>query len=332
MNIGIKPQYEWNTKTLEFYENSYQILRTPDFDDSTRLLKPQNGKQVLGNYGSAKTCRFCGKSEPEVTFKKVAHAFPEAIGNHVLTTLYECDECNSFFGRTIENDYTNFFSLYHSVMQIKGKRGVPRCSFKVPCEKRTDSCAEYCVDIINADDNQFEIRKCQEANGKYVEINNKGFVIRKPVAGCCPIAVYKALVKMALTVMPIEELQLFETARSWILQPEHENIFNKPLLVRYKMIPGFNVTKYPCYYLYKRKGDVWEYPYMLFQLTYACYSLLIELPKDGSNSLIDKLDKIPFPEMPFYANTEGIWDLSNKAVDKGYTNSMEFSYEMMQEL
>lgn len=93
-------------------------------------------------------------------------------------------------------------------MKIAGKRGTPKCKFKVPCEKRTDNCTEYCIDI-SFDKNEPYIRQCIEANKKYINISNNAITISKPVGKCCPIAVFKAIVKMAISVMPIEELHLF---------------------------------------------------------------------------------------------------------------------------
>lgn len=70
---------------MDFYEENYDILRTPDFNDRSRLLTPQNKVQFIGDPHN-KVCRFCGKKDGEVTFKKIAHVFPEAIGNNVLAS------------------------------------------------------------------------------------------------------------------------------------------------------------------------------------------------------------------------------------------------------
>lgn len=39
-------------------------------------------------------CRFCGKSVPRVSFKKIAHAIQDALGNKLLFCYEECDTCN----------------------------------------------------------------------------------------------------------------------------------------------------------------------------------------------------------------------------------------------
>lgn len=328
MKVGIKKEVDSNT--VQYYESFYDVVRTPDFDEKSRLLIPNHGMNTIG-CSKNKICRFCGKGEDEVNFKKIAHVFPESIGNNALASNYECDVCNQFFGNTIENDYANFFSLYHSIMQVDGKSGIPKCSFKIPCLIRTNECAKYCVDI-DFKDSIPSIRKCREVNDQYIKCMNNSMTISKPVGKHCPIAVFKAIVKMAITVMPIEEIPIFSDTIKWILNPEHSNLYNnKKLLVRYKMIPGFNVTKYPHYVLFKRKKTVWDKPYMLFNLTYGCFSLFVEIPRNSDNCPNSEFINIPFPEIPFYTSTEGTWDLSKKDGDKNFKHSITLSFENMNE-
>ncbi len=152
---------------------------------------------------TVKKCRFCGKSENDVEFKKVAHVFPEAIGNKTLFSTYECDECNQYFGDTIENEYSNFFNLFHSIMQVEGKKGIIKCKFKIPCQIQTEKCRKYCVEI-DVENGNPKINKCTEVGREYLDLSNSSLRISKPVGKCCPIAVYKAIVKMAISVMPLE--------------------------------------------------------------------------------------------------------------------------------
>lgn len=306
MQIGIKK--ERDSESEQYYNTYYDILRTPDFKDSSRLLKPSHGIQKIGSPHNKK-CRFCGRDESNTSFTKIAHVFPECIGNMVLASNYECDECNQFFGNTIENEFANYFSLYHSIMQISGKNGKPKCCFKVPCSTRNDTCMKYCVRIEFQDDTP-SISLCEDVDKKYINLSNNSIQISKPIGKHCPIAVFKAIVKMAITVMPTEELSLFSGTIKWLLEKNHSNIFNKKLLVRYKMIPGFNVTKFPHYILYRRKKTVWNKPYMLLNLTYGCFSLFVEIPRDNDCSSNDGIKALPFPPISFYTSTEGIWDLS----------------------
>ena len=192
-------------------------------------------------------------------------------------------------------------------MQIRGKNGIPKSSFKIPCSKRTDKCAKNCIDInFDFKENRPYIRSCKEVDSQFIEMTNNSIIISKPVDKYYPIAVFKAIVKMAITVMPIEEISLFSNAIKWILDAEHKNFYiDKKLLVRYKMIPGFNVTKYPHYMLFRRKKTVFGKPFMLFNLTYGCLSLFVEIPRNNDKFPNSSFEKVPFPEIPFYTSTEG---------------------------
>lgn len=330
MKIGNKKNI--NSDIIKYYELNYDLVRTPDFDEKSRLLKPENGVHAIG-YSKNKTCRFCGKGEDEVSFKKIAHAFPESIGNKSLLSNYECDICNQYFGNTIENDYSKFFSFYHSIMQIRGKNGIPKCSFKIPCSKRTDKCAKNCIDVsFNPKENIPYIRACKEVDSQFIKLANNSIIISKTVDNYCPIAVFKAIVKMAITVMPFEEISLFSNAIKWLLDKEHKNFYiDKKLLVRYKMIPGFNVIKYPRYALYRRKTTIFDKPYMLFNLTYGCFSLLVEIPRNNYSIPDSKFLDSPFPPIPFYTLTEGLWDLSEKESPKDFRHSIKLCFDYMTE-
>lgn len=325
MKVGIKK--DLNLINVQYYKSFYDVVRTPDSDEKSRILIPNHGINTIG-CSKNKICRFCGKGEDEVSFKKIAHALPEFIGNKVLASNYECDVCNQFFGNTIENDYANFFSLYHSIMQVDGKNGKPKCGFKIPCLVRTNKCAKYCLEIYFKE--RIYIRKCREVDDQYIKFKKDSMTISKPVGKYCPISVFKAIVKMAITVMPFEEMSIFSDTIKWILNPEHSNLYSeKKLLVRYKIIPGFNVIKYPYYILYKRKNIVWNKPYMLFNLTYGCFSLFVEIPRNRCNCPSFEFESMPFPEIPFYTSTEGTWDLSKKEGDKNFKHRITLSFSDM---
>lgn len=307
MVIGINENID--EEILLYYEAHYDLLRTPDDNPESRLLNPSKKIKPIGD-SINKKCRFCGKTKKETRFKKIAHAFPDSIGNSVLISNIECDNCNQFFGNSIENEYANFFSLYHSIMQIDGKSGVPKCGYKISCSKRTKSCAKNCVEIHFGQEYP-SMRICEEVPTDYIEMSNTSLTISRPLGRCCPIAVFKTIVKMAITVMPPEEVPLFSKTVQWLLAPQHQNIdSNRKLLVRYKMIPGFNVTKYPHYALYRRKHYIECEPYMLFNLTYGCFSLLVEIPNDYDNGSNNRFTQIPFPLIPFHTSSEDTWNLS----------------------
>jgi|GEM_PF-1647736 len=319
-------------RALCFYEKNYDVVDTPNFNDQTRLLKSNNGLKYIGV--KRKTCRFCGKSEPDVSFIEDPHLFPESIGNKAYLSPYECDTCNGKFGRGIENDYGNYFQFYHSFAGIKGKRKIPKFKSR---DGVTDCNGIFhpnfeafwvTKDPNNPDERYFIVVQNKETSSFKDESNDIKF--EEIIPGCCPIAVYKTLVKMAISGMSFTELVHFKHTIEWILDTNHVNIFSiNRLIVRYVMIS--NVTKYPHFIIYKRKPCVWGIPYMLFNLTYGIFSMLIEVPRDNEHITQD-INSVPFPPIHFYTSSIGCWDLSSVKLEPGSKHSISFHYDNSTEI
>jgi len=70
-------------------------------------------------------CRFCGKQPPNATFQTDAHAIPELLGNNNVFLQDECDICNHFFGKYLEDHLAKMLAGTRSLATIRGKKGVP---------------------------------------------------------------------------------------------------------------------------------------------------------------------------------------------------------------
>lgn len=91
------------------------ILKKEDFDiekEITNIEKKYNINTaiILNNIGrpkyiyidgdkNHKICRFCGKDEKSVTFLNKSHVVPKFLGNFLIISNFECDECNSYFSK-----------------------------------------------------------------------------------------------------------------------------------------------------------------------------------------------------------------------------------------
>lgn len=342
MKVGIRPLNDLDFQTLNFYERNYSVVDTPDFQDDTRLLKPDknaysphsrrrgySGMKMVGNDGAGRRCRFCGRSYPEVTFEKVAHAIPESTGNKALETAYECDECNSFFGDHLEYHFGRFFQFYRALEEIHGKKGVPRVASDTGF---TNKDGVFLPDFeLSWQNDPFTGGKAlvlmvSPEGKKMVHFTKENMGIKYFVPNtCCPIAVYKTFVKMAITLLPFTEINLFSDATKWLLQPEHENIFSpRKLLLRYRLIPGFNVVEYPHFTLYKRK-EISDLPYMIFNITYGGFDFMIEVPRDNDKNYYD-IRNMPMPPIPYYSGEPQVWDLSEKHFPEGFYLSIQLSF------
>lgn len=93
-----KQQKEQANKTLEELQKLRSVYDIKSYGEFTKEWVGEPDKQK-------RVCRYCHRSMPEVSFKKVAHTISEALGNKSIKTNDECDECNQFFGDTIEQDF-----------------------------------------------------------------------------------------------------------------------------------------------------------------------------------------------------------------------------------
>ena len=248
------------TDRLEFLDRNYEQIVSYHLSD--------NKKIALGDKSSRK-CRFCDKGEKETSFKNEAHAIPEFIGNKTLVALYECDICNAKFSKLLESQMANCFNLWHTVSQVKGKKGVP--SFKTNQKKSRIDVKELNVEIINNESDQL-------AN---YDNNKKTLTLKAKKATYIPIAVYKCLVKMALTIMPSDELKNFRTTIAWINENEHINSPQnlKSLFILRTLVYGVNPFPFVSCMLLRRKSDALDnVPFMLFIVTYGNFAFQIHLP------------------------------------------------------
>lgn len=232
-----------------------------------------------------KVCRFCGKRYPEVKFKKKAHAISEMIGNKEFVLRNECDTCNSFFGQKLEDDFGKYLGLGRTLSQIYGKEGVP--SFKAKDGKSR----------IDFTEKGFVIQKRPDSN--FVEQHDNYMVIHCVRDTYTPVAVYKSLVKMALSLIPYDKMPLFIDTVDWLKEESH--IISKydmhnydSILERY--IPGPKPMQLRASG-FVRKNDSLVVPYYQFLLEFANYSYQIIVPcKIKDDKLIrHEIDFIPIP-------------------------------------
>jgi hypothetical protein len=152
-------------------------------------------------------CRFCRSSDPN-HFKKIAHTFPEALGNKWIISLDECDTCNAAFS-SFENELTNAVKPLLTLGGIKGKCGV----------------------VQTGRSNSSHIVRRKEANGLSFRSNVDNFddavkvdpstgelSIRHEIVATrfVPRLAYKALTKMAVSIMPDSELQNYSGTLGWL--------------------------------------------------------------------------------------------------------------------
>jgi hypothetical protein len=223
-------------------------------------------KIVLGNKAN-RTCRFCGNTEPEATFRKDAHALPESIGNKSLLTYYECDSCNHAFGVGCENDFGNWSLPMRTMARIRGKAGIPTVKLGPNgiwrVEGRPDglglSLAE--TEGFYEDDTDRNVLKIHLSRAQYR-----------------PVMVVKALFKMALSIMPEEEMPNFQHTLSSI-RPDTPLAPMKGVVPFFcTFIGGSIASDRITVAILTRKEDEFVLPYCFFILMYGNEMLQIAVP------------------------------------------------------
>lgn len=284
-------EFKKNNKWLfDFYNDNYVILCCHFFN--------QNDYTRLGN-DKQKICRFCGRKEPEVSFNQFPHVIPELVGNKYLGSYYECNKCNKFFGQYLEAEYANCFNFQHNLFKVHGKRGVPIYESKgIKAKWKRNGEKEYFVICVQQDENnRFD-------KGEMIIDANTS-------PSFMPIAVFKCIVKMAISLLPEGISEYYKETIEWILDKKHKNFYqNKQLLVRAKIIPGYNVVKFPCAIIYKRKKHSYCLPDLIFHLTYEGITYIIEVPDNNSLACCN-IRNVPFPIVPYVTGGENIINLSS---------------------
>lgn len=245
-------------KSTEFYEKNYVIHK---------LIIPDGKKMFVGNKLKRK-CRFCGKTEPEVSFKERAHAFPEFTGNKTHFSYEECDSCNHKFSEGIEDNLAKYTKNFHSFGQIRGKKGVPTI-------KNNVEGGEFRVELGK---DALEITIPQNSAVLSLEKNVAEFTVNtEPLI---PLSAFKCLVKMGLSLLDKSELELFSDAITWLQQDicAPVNCPKELFRVMRTFTPGPIPYKgvHSCFF--KRKDDSCSVPYMTYLTCFGNNTFQIVLP------------------------------------------------------
>ena len=249
---------------LRFYDDNYDMV-------ANYFVAP--GAKTFLDAARSGHCRFCGREEPNVTFRNDAHAIPECLGNRTLFTRFECDDCNQLFGQGIENDFGNWSLPMRTVSCIKGKKGYPTIKLDLAGRWRIQANAARALNITGDDNPSFTADEV-----------NKQVHMKLPRGPYTPIAVAKALVRMGLTIMPDTEMADFKDALAWIRDSNHASEMLPVHPIFQTFVPGPLPNNFVALLAWRRKHDGLEVPYASFLLTYANEVIQVFLPSPVRNA------------------------------------------------
>lgn len=155
--------------------------------------------------------------------------------------------------------------LFHCLLQIKGKRGIP--SYKSRKDDFTRVDIKDCISVLQKED---------ETAIAHLDKKNK-IIHFKGKRTYTPVNVYKCLLKMALTVMPDSELPEITNAMDFLM--DRKNIKGQ-LLVGYRQYGGISPFPTPVTMLFKRKDERVDenVPLYMFLLAYGNFAFQFQIP------------------------------------------------------
>ena len=242
---------------------------------------------MLKDSAAKRTCRFCDRSEPDVTFKKVAHAIPHFIGNRILKSMYECDDCNGRVFSPMESQFSQFMGIYHTFHEVS-KGG------KVPAY-RNNSKEKSKIVVENG---SIKI-DCVEGEDLVSVIDEKNHTIDiKAKRSYVPQSVYKIFIKMALTIMPESEMSHFKYTLEWLMGKRQ---FGYNLYLIERRYEGLrNPFGFDSCMIFRRKANHKNnVPAYIFGLAYYNFFFQTYIPLCDEDKALDGNVSIPYITNPF---------------------------------
>ncbi|MBQ0707711.1 MULTISPECIES: HNH endonuclease [Brucella/Ochrobactrum group] len=288
-------------QVLNFYEDKYEILEQ-------WIMRP--GNRVDLGEKTNQICRFCGLTTPNVTFKKIAHAIPESLGNKGLTSYYECDACNELFGNGIENDLGNWTKPMRTMARIRGKSGVPTL-------KKGGDAPGWRIECTNG---EFQVESYEDDPIFEIDELNKRVTFKLKRDPYTPVAVLKAFVKIGLTLIPDEEVDKFKHLFAWIRDTDHTRSFTGTYPIIYTFSPGPRPNNLIAAMILRRKPKVTDVPYAYLILTYGNEQFqvpLIPVEDAGSTYSIRPFPAPHSPSVQFGQPCSTALDLTGRTIVRG---------------
>ena len=266
-------------------EHAIQYMN--DYDLIKELYLPAENKIILQRSDKKKICRFCDGEAPTATFAKEAHALPEALGNNSLFSEYECDRCNGQFGESIENDFGKWSKPMRTMMRIKGKNGVPTIKWSSSNRNR--------IEFIS---NQLEISTLEDEPFFEIDEPNKTVNFKIKREPYIPLGVLKTFYKIAITLIPEDEIINFIDAITWLKTP-YSSTSEIKIPVIHAFIPGPIPNNKITLRLHRLKNIDASLPYMFLVLMYGNDMFQIFIPSSKDSGISGKNIEIPYYPTPW---------------------------------
>jgi len=210
-------------------------------------------------------------------FKTKAHFIPEFTGNKNQLNLNECDTCNNKFS-IYENSLKNF-GVLNMFLPIKGKKKFPNHRDNKNKTSTAFTNSETLVTTIRNSDAVF-----LDGDQLKLKVSSTKFV---------PIYIQKALTKLAISMMPKEELIYFKTLINWLLD-KTAYLDDKIELLTFYTTDTKSKNLKPKAYLYKRHRK-YVCPQYSLLFCWGYYKIQIFIPCNPNDISLERTSKIKLP-------------------------------------
>jgi hypothetical protein len=268
-----------NSESLQYYAHYYDaiLFQTKKEVNGNYQVVDNLSSSVISNplakfMDSKCECRYCHKTKPAATFRDKAHAFPEFLGNKLFVNKdNECDDCNHFFGDELEPDLNAFMKQLLVVDDINGKGGSKKYKSFNKMGEITHKNGSIEMSVVEG----YEMISDDPVEKKMkTKIDIPTYSLR---------SAYKAILKMALSILPENEISDFNFAFSSL---KNNDIFGSEYIIL-NYYPGFNRMPFSIM-LNKRKNDSVLIPKYQFAVMNNNFLLQVPIFSDNDISIIDK--------------------------------------------
>lgn len=226
------------------------------------ISNPRTDRRTLvGANRSSHSCRFCGRTAASgAKFKKAAHVIPTALGNDHLKSTEECDDCNEYFGQNTEPSLIAMLDIPRVFLGTQG-RG----------KNDGRPILHFAEGALSHDGSKVSIES------RSVAVDEAGtFTIDLGMgAPIIPSAVYRALVKMVLSVVSDDQLPYLKETIDWVRNNAHAGRMLPTVATATVFLPPNPSAQLT---VYTRKQPHPRLPHIVGEFRLGCYMYVFAVP------------------------------------------------------
>lgn len=241
------------------YEAEHEEFFGPVLKEYDLTIPRTDKRFEIGNPRKQdRTCRFCHRTVATgARFEKEAHAIPAALGNQHLKLNDECDDCNGHFGENVEPTLIELLNIQRVFLGIEARGRRPNVKFSGGSMSHDGERVVMVSSKISKD----------AAGVLSAQIGGE-----RPIV---PMKFYQALAKVALSVIPDEELPALKRTAAWVRFDEFAGTRLPEVVsavIPFPPDPSAQIT------LYVRRSEASRLPHVVCEFRLGCYIYVYTLP------------------------------------------------------